>query len=686
MRRRGRSGDGAERIRMSGTMKFGRLVLILLVLAAGFWLLTRSGMFSMKSAGPDAAAPTDRARTAAAAASSRAGETDAAPSQADAPSGPITENMSPDQVRALLGSPEEILTETTETGGSRERWLYRRVGKTVVFETASSSGSSRAFPTKRGLRMRHPLARRFALSSALLLAALPCLGAPPDGPPETKTDPVRETVHGVEITDPYRWLEDQEAPQTRAWIDEQNAYTREALLRLPGRADVQKRLAELLKVDAIGIAAGRRRRYFFSTARRRPGPAGPLRAPGGAGQGRGAPRPAPAVAPTTRSRSTCSTSPDGTARSPTASGRAAKTRCRQAASTSTPAATWRTRCPGPATPACRSPATAELFYSRRPKEGPRVFLHTMGTPATATSALRRRLRAREDHQHRALGRRPVPALVVFHGSAARKTEVYFQDLVKGDADAAGRQRRRRPVLPRPSAATACFSRPTGTRPTAASWPSTSPGPPARTGRRSCRRASSPSRTPPRRASGSSSATSRTSVPKIRIFDRDGKALGQIELTELGTVGSVTGDWDSREAFYSFQSYVVPPTIYRYDVGTGDRRSGRSSRSRSTASNYAVNQVWYPSKDGTRVPDVPRPSQGRPSRRHEPDAADRLRRLQRQLSCRRSPRARRSGSSRAASTRSPTCAAAASSARTGTRPGCSRRSRTSSTTSSPRPSG
>ncbi len=120
-------------------MTLGRLVLILIALAAGFWLLTRTAMFSMKGTPGEAAVPADRARTAAAASSSRAGGTDAAQAEADAPapSGTITEDMSPDQVRSLLGPPEEVLTESTETGGTRERWLYRRVGKTVVFENGA---------------------------------------------------------------------------------------------------------------------------------------------------------------------------------------------------------------------------------------------------------------------------------------------------------------------------------------------------------------------------------------------------------------------------------------------------------------------------------------------------------------------------------------------------------------------
>jgi len=45
-------------------------------------------------------------------------------------------------------------------------------------------------------------------------------------PPPTRTDNVKEVLHGVEIVDPYRWLEDQSSPETRAWIDAQNSYTK----------------------------------------------------------------------------------------------------------------------------------------------------------------------------------------------------------------------------------------------------------------------------------------------------------------------------------------------------------------------------------------------------------------------------------------------------------------------------
>ena len=57
-----------------------------------------------------------------------------APAEATAPGAGVNENMTPDQVRALLGAPTETSSETLESGVKRETWTYREVGKTVVFE------------------------------------------------------------------------------------------------------------------------------------------------------------------------------------------------------------------------------------------------------------------------------------------------------------------------------------------------------------------------------------------------------------------------------------------------------------------------------------------------------------------------------------------------------------------------
>jgi prolyl oligopeptidase len=86
-------------------------------------------------------------------------------------------------------------------------------------------------------------------------------------PPTTRVDNVAEDFHGTSINDPYRWLEDQKAPETRAWIDAQNSYTDSVLGTLPGRDRIRQRITELLKIDVIGQPTVRGDRYFFSKRR-----------------------------------------------------------------------------------------------------------------------------------------------------------------------------------------------------------------------------------------------------------------------------------------------------------------------------------------------------------------------------------------------------------------------------------
>jgi hypothetical protein len=118
-------------------MSLGRLLLVLLLLAGGFWLVRTQHLFGPAAdvAGDGTAAPTDRARAAARASARREAQTEAAKESLDsAPAGTVSENMTPEQVRALLGPPDSMETETSDSGVRREKWTYRSVGKTVVFE------------------------------------------------------------------------------------------------------------------------------------------------------------------------------------------------------------------------------------------------------------------------------------------------------------------------------------------------------------------------------------------------------------------------------------------------------------------------------------------------------------------------------------------------------------------------
>ena len=78
-----------------------------------------------------------------------------------------------------------------------------------------------------------------------------------------------ETLHGRAVADPYRWLEDPDSPQTRAWRQEQDRLCREHLDALPGRDRLRERLAQLLAVGSVGAPVWRRDRAF--STRRAPG-------------------------------------------------------------------------------------------------------------------------------------------------------------------------------------------------------------------------------------------------------------------------------------------------------------------------------------------------------------------------------------------------------------------------------
>lgn len=111
--------------------------LLLLLAAAGIvaYLVKTQGLLTRSAPGETRGSPIDRARTAAAASDARTSAGEAVRREADQPSnGGVTENMTPDQVRALLGAPDDVSTETTGAGVPRETWTYRSVGKTVVFE------------------------------------------------------------------------------------------------------------------------------------------------------------------------------------------------------------------------------------------------------------------------------------------------------------------------------------------------------------------------------------------------------------------------------------------------------------------------------------------------------------------------------------------------------------------------
>ncbi len=81
--------------------------------------------------------------------------------------------------------------------------------------------------------------------------------------PPTRTVDASDVYFGVKVADPYRWLEDGKSPEVQAWLAAQNKLTRSYLDALPGRAALNKRYAQLLRIDTITAPGRAGDRYFY---------------------------------------------------------------------------------------------------------------------------------------------------------------------------------------------------------------------------------------------------------------------------------------------------------------------------------------------------------------------------------------------------------------------------------------
>jgi prolyl oligopeptidase len=91
------------------------------------------------------------------------------------------------------------------------------------------------------------------------------------------------------------------------------------------------------------------------------------------------------------------------------------------------------------------------------------------------------------------------------------------------------------------------------------------------------------------------------LTRVRVFDLAGKLIREVQMPGLGSAAGFGGDQDDTETFYTFSSYNTPGSIYRYDVPSGESKLVRRSKVKFDPEKYTVEEVFYSSKDGTRVP-------------------------------------------------------------------------------------
>ena len=89
--------------------------------------------------------------------------------------------------------------------------------------------------------------------------------------------------------------------------------------------------------------------------------------------------------------------------------------------------------------------------------------------------------------------------------------------------------------------------------------------------------------------------------RLRLFGLDGRLVKELELPTLGSIGGISGERKDDEMFYAFTSFLYPTTIFRYDFKTGATSVFKAPAIDFDPSGYETKQVFYASKDGTRVP-------------------------------------------------------------------------------------
>ena len=413
---------------------------------------------------------------------------------------------------------------------------------------------------------------------------------------------VKETLHGVELSDPYRWLENQNSPATRSWIKTQNDYSQSVLGKYPGRPALLKRAEELFRVDSQGMPTVRGGKYFFS--RRTASQDLPVICMSQSADA--APEvlidPKQLSVDGTKTVSLMEVSRDGTLLFyGIRSGGEDEVAVRLFDVQQRKDLDWqlpRGRYFG----LSLTPDKQTLFYTRHDKAGSRVLkVKLQGDPAGNAETV--------------FGEGYDPGVIVspslsengryllmhvFYGSAGKKTDVYFQDLQAGG-----------PVRPLVNDLEARFiahavdqrvflrtnwEAPRGrllkvdlTNPDRSQWKEIIP---TEAGVMEDVTA----------AGGKLYVNSLRDVKSVlTVYEENGQKIRDIQFPGLGSVSGVAGDWDQPEAFYAFSSFHIPSTIYREQVATGEQTVWSRLKMPVDSDQFQAEQVFYPSKDGTKIP-------------------------------------------------------------------------------------
>jgi prolyl oligopeptidase len=459
------------------------------------------------------------------------------------------------------------------------------------------------------------------IGTATLILALPMLAPNLDAQtctvPKAKTVSVMDDYHGTKVADPYRWLEDVDSPETKAWVEAENCVTFAFLEKIPERKALEQRLTAIWNYPRFGTPFKEGGRYFFSKND------GLQNQSVLYSQQTLAESPAQLLDPNTLSA-------DGTvALSGLAVSRDGKY---LAYSTSASGSDWQEFHVRDIASARDLPDDVRwvkfsgaswtkdgkgFFYSRYPTPSAdsmvgvnrfqQLYYHVVGTDQTQDPLVFEQ----PDQPDRGVGADVTEdgryaILGIWLGTDSRNL-VYYMDL--GDSQ---RPNLKAPVVKLLDDFDATYNfigndgpvfyfhtnldAPRGRliaidtrKPDRASWRELVPqGKDVLSG---------------------VALINHTFVAEyltdahsaLRLFAMDGAPKGEIALPTLGSIGGISGKPDDPEMFYAFTSYLYPTTIFRYDFRTGRSEVFRAPELPFDITPYETKQVFYTSKDGTRVP-------------------------------------------------------------------------------------
>jgi prolyl oligopeptidase len=449
---------------------------------------------------------------------------------------------------------------------------------------------------------------RLILLVCLVFAGLPFVAIPsfaqqttPNCPPAATVKNVKDTYASAEVIDPYRWLEDQNSPETRAWIGQEQRCTDAALSTLPGRAAIARRLSELLHTDSLGTPTEHGGRYFFTKRLAnedlgkiyvRRGPQSPDEV---------LIDPLPWSADHSASATIEGISKDGKllfygrreGGQDEVTVRVLNVDTKAELPESFPRANYFSM--------EITPDNSEVYYVRVTDNGPRLFHHVMGTDVAKDKLL----------YGEKLGKDKILAVtlsddgnylayLVVYGSGSERTDSYLQDLktvgpvkpIVNDLVTLAYPIWAGNTLYMQTNWKAPLWHVYSVKPTDLArehWTEVIPETTVKL----------ESVTP---VGGKLIAVyTKNAASKVALFDADGKNEKALPLPTIGSVFSVSGRWESPELFYSFDTFNKPQTTYRYDLANNDQTVWAENKVPFDGSKYDIEQVWYESRDKTRVP-------------------------------------------------------------------------------------